>query len=146
MPTTIDAPTLGSIMPDIALTEPDGSAHSLRALTSGRRSLVFFMRAATCPICNAHVKAIAALELKDTAIVVVTPGTARDAASVAAKTTLQVLASGEHGHAEAGLGRFLGLQHSGTFVLDADGRVLAARTATLPTGAFDKSEVLALLG
>lgn len=146
MPTTIDAPTVGSIMPDIALTAADGSAQSLRTLTNGRRALVFFMRAASCPVCNAHVKVIAGLELKDTAIVIVTPGTAKDAASVAAKTTLQVLASGESGHAEAGLGRFLGLQHSGTFVLDAEGRVLAARTSTLPTGAFDKREVLELLG
>ena len=146
MPTTIDAPALGSIMPDIALTAADGSAKSLRDLTSGRRAVVFFMRASSCPICNAHVKKIERMATADAAVVIVTPGTAADAASVSAKTSLQVLASGENGHAEAGLTRFLGLQHSGTFVLDAEGRVIAARTATLPTGSFDEREVLAALG
>lgn len=37
------------------------------------------------------------------------------------------------------------LQHSGTFVLDASGRVLAQRTATLPTASFARQEVLAAL-
>ena len=145
MPTTIDVPAVGSIMPDIALTTADGSAQSLRDLTSGRRAVVFFMRAASCPVCNAHVAKIERLAIADAAVVIVTPGTAADAASVSAKTSLTVLASGEHGHAEAGLTRFLGLQHSGTFVLDAEGRVIAARTATLPTGSFDEREVLAAL-
>jgi len=42
-------------------------------------------------------------------------------------------ASGD-GHAATGLGRFLALQHSGTFALETDGTVLHARTAALPTG------------
>jgi hypothetical protein len=55
-----------------------------------------------------------------------------------------VAASGEH-HADLGLGRFLMLQHSGTFVTDADGRVVDAVTSALPTASFSASKVRAAL-
>lgn len=146
MDTTIDSPAVGTIMPDIAVIDPTGSARSLRQLVAGRRALVYFMRSASCPVCNAHLRTIAGMGLADAAVVVVTPGGAAEAAAVASRVALDVVASGESGHAAVGLGRFLGLQHSGSFVLDADARILSARTATLPTGSFDRSEVAALLG
>jgi hypothetical protein len=56
----------------------------------------------------------------------------------------EVYASGTE-HGSIGLGRFLGLQHSGTFILAADGRILAVRTSVLPTGAFSRDEAISAL-
>lgn len=145
MPATIQIPAVGTIMPDIAVSTAEGIPQTLHQLTAGRHALVYFMRTATCPVCNAHVKTIERLALDGVAVVIVAPGTAADAAGVAKRVALTVVASGETGHADAGLGSSLGLQHSGTFVLDAEGRVLLAKTATLPTGGFAKAEVLAAL-
>ena len=145
MTATLESPAVGTIMPDIAVTDASGTARTLHQFAEGRRSLVYFMRTASCPVCNAHVKNIERLGLADTTVVIVVPGSAADAASVAKRVGLTVVSSGDSGHAEAGLGSSMGLQHSGTFVLDADGRVLLAKTATLPTGGFAKAEVLAAL-
>ncbi|WP_345373420.1 hypothetical protein [Frondihabitans cladoniiphilus] len=86
-------------------------------------------------------------ELGEARVLAVTPGGAREADTVQSRLrseALSVFASGD-GHAAVGLGKFLTLQHSGTFVLDADGTILSARTATIPTGSFSKDEVKAAL-
>lgn len=146
MSATTEALAVGTIMPDIPVIDTTGRSSGLHELVAGRKALVYFMRAATCPVCNAHVQSIGKLDVGDTAVVIVTPGAAAEATLVSTRTALTVVASGESGHAEVGLGRFLGLQHSGTFVLDANSRILLARTATVPTGSFAKNEVVALLG
>src|SRR5690349_1897117 len=66
----------------------------------------------------------------------VVPGTAQEAARLAARVPEASAADGVSawasgtGHAEAGLGTFLTLQHSGTFLVDADGMIRYRRTAT----------------
>lgn len=151
MPDTIEAPAVGTTMPDIDLEAPDAVATTLHALALGERAVVIFMRASTCPVCHAHVaeavRMLRAGQLGGARLIVVTPGGADDIATVVARVPgndVIVVGSGS-AHAEVGLGRFLGLQHSGTFVLDERGAVLAARTAALPTGAFKAEEVLAAL-
>ena len=138
-------------MPDIQVHTADGMDVALRSLTAGRRSVVFFMRASTCPVCQAHAAEAVRLQrggdFGAAALVIVTPGAAAEVATVARRVPggdVVIVGSGS-GHAEVGLGRFLGLQHSGTFVLDESGTVLAARTATIPTGAFKAAEVVAAL-
>lgn len=137
-------------MPDIALTDAKNATVTLHQLTGGQRSLVFFMRASSCQFCLAHVQGIARMvaagELKDVTVVIVTPGGTKDIAAVAGKVpagVATVVASSEASRLAVGLGVFMLMQHSGTFVLDTDGRVLAQRTATVPTGAFNRAEVLA---
>jgi len=145
MTATAAIPAVGTPMPDLALQAPDGSSTTLRAETAGSRSVVLFMRAASCQICLGHVASLERLDVDARAVVVV-PGDAAAAASVASRTGsgVRVLASGD-AHAAAGLGTFLTIQHSGTFVLDESGTVLAVRTATIPTGAFNAAEVVAAL-
>lgn len=152
MPATLEAPAVGTIMPDIAFTDANGAAVTLGELTAGRRALVYFMRAATCQFCNAHVQKIsgmvAAGELADVAVVIVTPGDAKDVATVTStlpKAAVTVVATGTESRSAVGLSSFLTMQHSGTFVLSATGRVLAQRTATMPTASFSRSEALAAL-
>jgi peroxiredoxin len=145
MTATAAIPAVGTPMPDLALQAPDGSSTTLRAETAGSRSVVLFMRAASCQICLGHVASLERLDVDARAVVVV-PGDAAGAASVASRvgSGVRVLASGD-AHAAAGLGTFLTIQHSGTFVLDESGTVLAVRTATIPTGAFNAAEVVAAL-
>lgn len=135
-------------LPTIALTAPDGAATSLDDARAGGAALVYFMRASTCPVCHAHLRRITRLaedgSLGDTAVVVVVPGEPADAALVRGRHPsphLVVLASGD-GHALVGLGRSFGLQHSGTFLVRADGTVAYRRTATVPVQSFVEKEVL----
>ncbi|CAN5147123.1 hypothetical protein BH09ACT5_BH09ACT5_03290 [soil metagenome] len=151
MATSVALPTVGSTMPDIGLIGTDGSARRLAGVTKDSRSVVFFMRSSSCAICLAHASALATMaengELSGAKAVVITPGDAGDAEKVRARVpakAVSVWASGQE-HAAVGLGTFLTIQHSGTFVLAADGAVLSARAATIPTGSFSKDEVRAAL-
>jgi hypothetical protein len=55
-----------------------------------------------------------------------------------------VWASGKE-HGNVGLGRFLGLQHSGTFVIDERGVLLSVRARALPIRNFSRDEVVSAL-
>lgn len=149
MPETIATPAVGSRIPDFALFDADGSASPLSEQVSGRRAVLFFMRAADCPVCLAHARTlgqmIASGDLDGVAVLVIAPGGASAARKALARISsprIDVRASGEH-HADVGLGKFLGLQHSGTFVLDASGLVVSAQASALPTASFSRAKVLA---
>jgi len=151
MPDTLAVPAIGARLTDIPLVDADGKRSQLRQETAGGRAVLFFMRAADCPVCIGHARALGRMatagQLGDAKVLVITPGdsdAARTASRRIAVPELEVRASGDH-HADLGLGRFLMLQHSGTFVLDADGRVLSAVTSALPTASFSQAKVLAAL-
>lgn len=149
-------PAVGDRMPDLVLIRPDGRPASLSTVTAGRRAIVLFMRTSTCPVCLAHAAAIERLlgsgAITDAAFLVVPPGGADEAATAESRARArsgpamraEVLASGTE-HGSVGLGRFLGVQHSGTFIVDADGTILAVRTSVLPTGSFSRDEAIAAL-
>ena len=149
-------PAVGDPMPDLVLIGPDGRRATLSEVAAGRRAIVLFMRTSTCPICLAHAAEIERLidagTITDAAFVLVPPGGAVEAATAETRARVrsgaamraEVRASGTE-HGSVGLGRFLGLQHSGTFILAADGRILAVRTSVLPTGAFSRDEAIAAL-
>lgn len=142
---------VGDAMLDIALRRPDGTAAGLREVVAGRAAVVYFMRTSTCPVCHSHVAALVraaeARRLPGAAVHVLVPGEPSDAADVRRRIpsrAVAVWATGT-GHAEAGLGRFLALQHSGVFLLDAAGGVRYRRSAALPTQSFDLGELLTAL-
>jgi hypothetical protein len=147
-------PVVGDTMPDIALIDGRGRRSTLTAVTDGRRAIVHVMRSSTCPVCLAHAATIQRLfdagEVGDVAFVLVPPGGPDEAVvtegrvRMARGTRAEVWASGTD-HESLGLGRYLGLQHSGTFVLDERGVLLAVRTSALPTGNFSRDEVVAAL-
>ena len=151
MPETIAVPTVGETLTDIPLTDARGVASRLHREIEGTSAVVFFMRAADCPICVAHAKTLARMastgELGSAAVLIVAPGGV-DAAKIAehriGSDAVRVRASGDH-HADLGLGRFLTVQHSGTFVTDDRGTLLSAVTSVLPISSFSKQKVLAAL-
>ncbi|MEO5922139.1 MAG: redoxin family protein [Pseudolysinimonas sp.] len=151
MPQTIVPPT-GTRMTDIELVDSHGRMTTLDEARNGRRAVIFFLRASDCPICIAHSKKLVAMatagELGDAALILVAPGDAEAAAGVEKRVgsdTAHVFAS-RGGHADVGLGVFLMLQHSGTFVLDETATILMAMTSPLPTSSFSASKVRSALG
>lgn len=144
-------PALGAQLPDIPLTAADGRTSTLHGARADRHALVLFMRSSTCPVCHAHAREIIRLadagELRGAAFLLIAPGDSGEARTVEDRlgsTMAEVWSSGDH-HSDIGLGTFLRLQHSGSFVVDTDGRVLYARTSVLPTGSFARDEALAAL-
>ncbi|RXZ47296.1 redoxin domain-containing protein [Agromyces fucosus] len=146
---TITLPALGDTLPNIPLVDAAGGTSRVMDGIGDHGGVVFFMRTSTCPVCRAHVRELQRMSdaglLRGASAIVITPGGAVEAAAVARRTTLRVFASGER-HRDVGLGRFLALQHSGTFVVDASGRVLAQRASALPTSSFSRREILSALG
>lgn len=150
MSQSITVPSVGSRIADIDLVSADGALTTLGAVRANQRTVVFFLRASSCAICLGHATAIHAMaaagELGDALVVLVTPGDAAQAARASARLNgAAVFASGDE-HAEVGLGKFLAIQHSGTFLVAADGSVLYSKTSTLPMGSFSKPELVAALG
>ncbi|QNE48646.1 redoxin family protein (plasmid) [Glaciihabitans sp. INWT7] len=151
MSETLTVPTLGATMPDIGLIGPDGKHSTLSQELGGSKAVVFFMRASNCPICLAHAKTIlkmqAAGDLRGAKFLLVAPGDATEAATALKRlgsSKAGVWASGRN-HAAVGLGTFMTIQHSGTFVLDGDGGILHVKTATIPAASFSRSAVLQAL-
>lgn len=151
MPTTTTLPDVGTAMPDLTLVSPGGDRTSLRAVRDNAPAVVYFLRASTCPICLRHARTLAQLaqagDLGPAAVILIAPGGLDEAREVAAKvpsSAVTAWASGT-GHARAGMGTFLSVQHSGTFLIGADGTVRYRRTAALPLRSLDRAELLAAI-
>ncbi len=150
MTDTTTSSAVGSVFPALRLVDSDGVATDGIPLAPGG-TIVHFMRSSTCPVCLGHAAVIDQLvrsgSLGDARVVFIAPGGAEEAAEASVRMrgrAIAVYASGD-AHRDAGLGRFLALQHSGTFVLDADGAVLSAVTATIPTASFSRAELVRVL-
>ncbi len=151
MSQSVAVPAVGSPMANLTLISAQGDVTTLDALRGDSRSVVFFLRASSCAICLNHAKTIEKLsaegKLGGAKVILVTPGDAEQAAQATTRlqgTGATVWASGE-GHSEVGLGKFLAIQHSGTFLINADGAVQYSKTSTLPMGSFSAAELSAAL-
>jgi peroxiredoxin len=142
------APAIGAVMPDLRLIDADGNTASLHAARNGQQTVVYFLRASTCPACIKHSRAIAELaeagQLGNSKVILIAPGARAEAQQLAERIPsahVSVYASGS-GHEDAGLGTFLNIQHSGTFLLNHDGTIAYRRTAALPPKSFNRKELL----
>ena len=151
MTQTLTVPDVGTVMPDLALRDATGRATTLSAVRQGEAAVVFFLRAASCPVCIRHARSLTELadegRLGNRSVLLVVPGGPAEAAALASRvpsSRVTTWASG-NAHASAGLGSFLSLQHSGTFAVTASGAVVYRRTSVLPTGSFSAKELLAAI-
>lgn len=155
--TTAAIPEAGTPMPELGLRGPDGQGAGLSQVRAGRPAVLYFLRSTGCPVCVRHARGLVALAAEGglgpgVPVLLVVPGGPDEAAGLRRKVPVgkeidglvSAWASGA-GHATAGLGRFLALQHSGTFVLDPAGLVRYRRTAVLPTQSFSRPELLEAL-
>ena len=148
MPSTATVPDIGTVMPDLSLISPDGDRTSLHAVRGGAAAVAYFLRASDCPICQKHARSLAELaesgQLGGASVILIAPGGLDEARAVAAKVpspAVTAWASGT-GHAAAGMGVFLSIQHSGTFLIAADGTVEYRRTSALPPMSMNRKELL----
>jgi len=148
MPSTATVPDIGTVMPDLSLISPDGDRTSLHAVRGGAAAVAYFLRASDCPICQKHARSLAELaesgHLGGASVILIAPGGLDEARAVAAKVpspAVTAWASGT-GHAAAGMGVFLSIQHSGTFLIAADGTVEYRRTSALPPMSMNRKELL----
>ena len=149
MRTTPLAP--GDQLPTLELSHADGRPASLDTIVGQYPVVVYFMRTPHCPVCHSHLRHMERSPEGTTTLadrtVVVGPGGAEDAAAVARRHPAfaeRVMAS-TTAHESVGLFVRAGLQQSGTFVVNSAGAVVAARTSTIPLGAYDEPEVRAAL-
>ncbi|MBP2337285.1 peroxiredoxin [Saccharothrix coeruleofusca] len=151
MAETTAVPDVGTLMPDFSLINPSGVRTNLHAVRAKATTVVYFLRASTCPACLKHARALAELaeadELGGAEVVLVAPGDVDEARRLAdrvASSAVSAWASGT-AHGTVGMGSFLAVQHSGTFLVSDDGTIRYRRTATLPTRSFDRDELLGAL-
>lgn len=118
-----------------------------------KQTLLFFMRAANCPVCIQHVrqieKLLPELTAKDTEAIVVVPEGVVEAQKLKNKyhLSMPVLAGDGLAHATVGLNKKLlgSIQQSGTLIVSATGDILYSKTATIPLESFSHKEVRTFL-
>jgi len=144
-------PDVGTPMPDLSLVGPTDVRQNLHAVRAGTTTIVYFLRASTCPACLKHARTLTELveadQLGGAGVVLIAPGDVDEARQLADRipsASVSAWASGT-AHGAAGMGTFLSVQHSGTFLVAADDTIRYRRTAALPPLSFDRGELLAEL-
>lgn len=144
----------GSVLPDLELEDTAGRPVRLADYRGTDNVLLYFMRSATCPVCTMHVKDLAAraADLADAGVrvLIVVPEGRSEAAAWQARHELPFpVVTGRHGspHAAVGLLRkvFGAMQQSGSLLVDRDGVVRHAHSATVPTGSYDRKGITAAI-
>ncbi|MEO8605197.1 MAG: redoxin domain-containing protein [bacterium] len=140
---------IGQRLPALVVGDEHGRHIGLEELRGGGPAVLFFMRAGNCMICMRHARTLANMRVELAAHnvlpIVVVPGKAADADAVRRKlgAPVRVVYSDTvTAHRAVGLGTSMLMQHSGTFLLDADGTLRHTRAAAMPTGTFDLGELL----
>jgi peroxiredoxin len=150
MATEIAELQVGAPAPPFHATSTDGQV--TEATYQGRQHLVlYFMRTFDCPVCLGHVMRLARtypqLQARNTAVLVLGPGDAREAAELRRKLPFPVAADPElHLYQLFGMGRQLGIQQSGTALIDSAGTLRYFNRSTLPFGALKEPALLAAIG
>lgn len=140
----------GSPLPQIAAVDTDGRPFPL----GGERAaplVLYFMRTASCHICNRHARDLAAqrdtLGEQGVDLAIVLTEAVDEARAWQQQRGIAVpaltSASGTTIHAQLGLDRKVmsTMQQSGTVLVDRAGTVRYSRRATSPTGAYDRTEL-----
>jgi peroxiredoxin len=142
----------GSTVPDLALQTSDGRRLKLSDLR-GEPVLLYFMRAASCMMCNAHVKDLVArkreFDARGVRVFIALPEDTEKAARWKAKRQVPFeVVTGRAGtpHEAVGLHAkmFGAMQQSGTVIVDAGGTVRHAHSATVPN--YDKQGIAETVG
>lgn len=141
---------VGQSAPELRLTDTTGAGIGLSDYRGTSDVLIYFMRYTGCPMCNRHVKHLAARAAEyaghGVAVLVAVPDDADTAARWAAMKKLPfpvVIGAAGTPHAGVGLARkiFGSMQQSGTVLIDRGGVVRYLDIATMPTGGYSQRAV-----
>ena len=140
---------VGAGAPDFTLATPKGPA-SLGTYRDRQNVVLYFMRTFDCPVCLGHVMRLGRtydqIQSQNTVVLVIGPGDLHEAEQLQRKLPFQVLADPDRVVSQAyGLGKALGIQQSGTFLIDTSGTLRYANRATVPLGALKEPALLAAI-
>ncbi|WP_436497157.1 peroxiredoxin family protein [Actinokineospora sp. HUAS TT18] len=137
----------GSPAPQLVLEDTEGQTVSLSDYQGRHAVLIYFMRSTSCPVCNWHIRdLVKEFAASDIRVLIAVPEDRETAAAWKAKRQVPypVLTSRtDSPHGMVGLGRrvFGALQQSGSILIDREGLIRHAHSATLPTSGYDKSGI-----
>jgi peroxiredoxin len=146
---------IGTTAPPMALEDTEGHPVTLADIAgqADRRGvLLFFMRSAACPVCNAHVRNLIKQVDKYVAagvqIVIAVPEGRDEAAKWKSKNGIPfpvVTGRGGSAHETVGLAKrvFGSMRQSGSILVDAHNTIRHAHGATMPTNSYDKKGIAA---
>jgi peroxiredoxin len=144
----------GTATPVLTLEDSEGNVVRLADFRGTSSVLIYFMRTATCPVCNRHVRDLVSradeFGASGVAVLIAVPEGRAEAAAWKAKSKIPyTVVTGERGtpHETVGLTKvvFGALQQSGSILVDEQGVVRHSHAATLPPRAYDKSGLAAAL-
>jgi peroxiredoxin len=149
MATEVIETHVGASAPDWTLATQTGPA-SLEAYRGRQHVVLYFMRTFDCPVCLGHVMRLARtydqIQAQNTVVLVLGPGDQHEAEQLQRKVPFQVLADPDRVvYGIYGLSKALGIQQSGTFLIDSDGILRYANRATVPLGALKEPALLAAI-
>jgi peroxiredoxin len=140
--------------PSLSLVDTTGRDASVDGPATGNGTFVYFMRALTCPQCNASVakmaKDRAAFDSAGVRVVIAVPEDRAAAAAWKVKKDVPfdvVVGKAGTAHEEVGLLRkvFGLVQQSGGMLLDGDGVVRYTHVSTNPGASYNEADVAAAI-
>lgn len=141
---------VGAAAPAFRVATTDGEVTQATYLGS-KQLVLYFMRTFDCPVCLGHVMRLARtypqLQARNTAVLILGPGDEHEAKKLRRKLPFAVAADPAlELYQTFGLGRQLGIQQSGTALIDRAGTLRYLNRSTLPFGALKEPALLAAIG
>lgn len=146
--------TSGSPAPRMELEDTDGQPWRLADHRGVRSVLLYFMRSTSCPVCLRHVRDLAGqrktFDDKNVGVFVAVPEDRATASAWKARRDIPfpvLVGTSARPHELIGMSRkvFGSMQQSGSLLVDPEGVVRHAHSATLPINSYDRKAILAAL-
>lgn len=141
--------------PELVFEDTMGDTVRLSDYRGKHAVLLYFMRATSCPICNRNVQDLVRisddLAADNVRVLIAVPESQERAVTWKARQRVPfpvLTARYDTPHEMAGLGGkvFGVMQRSGSVLIDVQGIVRHAQSATLPTGSYDRKAIKAVIG
>jgi peroxiredoxin len=118
---------------------------------TGRRTVLYFMRATGCSICRGHVRRLAEKRIEIDAleadVFIVHPGDSRASRALEKSLDLRfpIIASRDSEILGSKARRLMGLRMCGTLIIDGRGMIRSVRLSRLPHGGFHEAQLMTFL-
>ncbi|MBF6172108.1 peroxiredoxin family protein [Nocardia blacklockiae] len=142
----------GTLAPELEFEDSAGQPWRLSDHRGAHGTLLYFMRSTSCPVCNRHVRQLLVdrddFDSANVRVLIAVPESRDIAAAWKTKRGISFpVLVGTDGipHDSIGLARkvFGAMQQSGTLLVDMNGVVRHAHSATLPTAGYDRKGISA---
>ncbi|CRK57861.1 Alkyl hydroperoxide reductase subunit C-like protein [Alloactinosynnema sp. L-07] len=144
----------GTPAPRLVLEDTAGQTITLSDYQGRHAVLIYFMRSTSCPVCNWHVRDLInrgdEFAADNVRVLIAVPEDRENAAAWKAKRQVPypvLTGRDDSPHEMIGLGRkvFGSMQQSGSILIDSQGVIRHAHSATMPTSSYDKKGITAAI-